>query len=339
MLKNILGLLLLVLIFACQPNPEEAAYTRPTVEPLAEPVKIMRLERQLFEAQSPDDIKSFLQKNRHFAQNFLMSGQYPSDSVLAAQMYAIIQNPGLDSMYLQAQKQFADLSHWENELSQAFATIKHYWPGFNVPKVVTTVSGLGAMGNEYALTDSLLVISLDYFLGPEASYRPSFPEYILERFAPEYVVPQAMVLLSTRFNKVNGADNTLLGDMIYYGKSYYFAKFLLPNTPDSLITGYTAEEQAGVAYNQERIWGHFLEEELLYTTKDEEKRRYLSERPKVPEIGDKAPGRVGYWLGWEIVKAYMREHENTNLKTLMENDNARKLLGEAKFVPKNRREE
>ncbi len=334
MLKNILFCLILGLALACQTDPEEAAYTRPNVPPLESPVTISRLEQQLFSASSPGEITDFLQDNKLFAQNFLNSGQYPSDSVLAQQLFTLIQNPALDTLYRQTQSKFTDLSGWEDELSQAFATVRYYWPEFVVPQVVTTVSGLGAMGNEYAISDSLLVISLDYFLGEEAAYRPDFPAYILQRFAPDYAVPGAMVLLSTRFNKVNPKDNSLVGDMIYYGKSYYFAKFLLPNTPDSLITGFTAEQQAGVAYNQERIWSHFLDKELLYTTKDEDKRRYLGERPTVPEIGDKAPGRVGYWIGWEIVKSHMRNQEEQNLRKLMENQDARQIFKEARYIPK-----
>ena len=44
----------------------------------------------------------------------------------------------------------------------------------------------------------------------------------------------------------------------------------------------------------------------------------MDERPKTLEIGDKCPGRIGEWLGWEIVNRYVDE-EGIDLATLMQN--------------------
>jgi uncharacterized protein YjaZ len=81
------------------------------------------------------------------------------------------------------------------------------------------------------------------------------------------------------------------------------------------------------------IWTHFLKNELLYENNHTVKKKYLDERPTTFEIGNKAPGRIGTWLGWQIVKAYMRENDEITLPQLMDTANARKILDQSKYRP------
>ena len=62
------------------------------------------------------------------------------------------------------------------------------------------------------------------------------------------------------------------------------------------------------------------------------KKNIWSERPKTLEIGDKCPGRIGEWLGWEIVKKYA-EGQNVPLHTLMENPDAQRIFMQSKYKP------
>ena len=185
------------------------------------------------------------------------------------------------------------------------------------------------------VSDSLIVIGLDYYLGPEAKYRPiNMFQYILRRYAPEYIVPSIMLLygISSSYNHTDVSDNTVLADMIAYGKSFYFAKQMMPCTPDSVLIWYTSEEIEGVNANANVIWAHFVENEVLFETNHEVKRKYIEDRPKTYDIGDKAPGRIGTWLGWEIVRTYMKE-EGTSLPELMEEKEPQRIFKASKYRP------
>lgn len=289
------------------------------------------MEKPLFEANSRDEIKVFLKENELFAQKFLQAAEYPSDSILAEQLWQLSQDPHLDTLYRESQQIFPDLSSWEEQFATAFSYIKHYYPEFQPPVIYTIVSGFGT---DLLVTEEMIVIGLDFFLGPEATFRPQeVPQYILRRYAPEYAVPGALLLLSSRFNQTDASDKSMLAEMIYYGKSYYFVDFALPEVPDSVIIGYTAEEIAGVTENKTLIWNHFLKNELLFDTNQMIKKKYLEERPKTLEVGDKAPGRIGVWVGWDLVKTFMAKKEDLNLRQLMEIQDARAIFNEAKYNP------
>ena len=47
------------------------------------------------------------------------------------------------------------------------------------------------------------------------------------------------------------------------------------------------------------------------------KNKYVNERPNVTEIGNECPGRIGQWLGWKIVNAYMKNNPEVTLQELM----------------------
>ena len=59
---------------------------------------------------------------------------------------------------------------------------------------------------------------------------------------------------------------------------------------------------------------------------------YIQESPKTQELGEAAPGKIGVFVGWQIVKKYMNEHSDCSLKKLMETD-AEKIMQEAKYKP------
>ena len=319
---------------ACGSDSEDAI-DRPDVSDIEVDVNIRRLEQALFEANSRGEIKAFLQENELFAQKFLRLNEYPTDSVIVDQLWQLSQDPHLDTLYRETQQAFPDLKQWEEQFETAFRYIKYYYPEFQPPVIYTLVSGFGT---DLFVTDEMIVIGLDYFLGPKASFRPQdVPDYILRRYAPDYAVPGAMLLLSSYFNQTDPKDKTILAEMIYYGKSFYFVDFVLPSVPDSLIIGYSAEEMQGVRYNQGTVWNHFLKKELLYETNHVLKRKYLEERPKTLEVGDKAPGRIGVWVGWQIVRSFMENKDDLGLRQLMDIEDVRYIFSEAKYHPKDER--
>ncbi len=121
--------------------------------------------------------------------------------------------------------------------------------------------------------------------------------------------------------------------MIFYGKSYQFASYMLPQLHDSLIIEYTGQQLEDTDENRNIIWGHFIEKNLLYETSHLTKNRYVDPRPYTAEIGAKAPGAIGRWLGWEIVKAYMQE-QGVTLQELMKNNDAQSIFVQSKYKGK-----
>ena len=71
----------------------------------------------------------------------------------------------------------------------------------------------------------------------------------------------------------------------------------------------------------------------MYATSHLVKQKYISERPKTVEVGEQCPGRIGTWVGWQIVKKFMQTHPDIVLSQLMEMQNASQLFKESGYKP------
>ncbi|MBY0425358.1 MAG: gliding motility lipoprotein GldB, partial [Cytophagales bacterium] len=245
-------------------------------------------------------------------------------------LFNLSQDKSIDTLKGETDAYFGEMNDIKVDLEQAFAFVKHYFPDFTIPKVYTVVTGFG---HDMYASDSIVVIGLDYFLGDKGKYRPDIPNYMLRRFKKEYIVPSIVLLLSDKYNTTNVLDNTLLADMIHYGKSYYFVEKILPCTPDSLVMGYSEKELVDTKKHESVVWAHFVEQKLLFETSHFIVNKYVGERPYTAEIGSKCPGRIGRWLGWQIVNKYMKDHPSATLEEIMKEKDAAKIFNESHYKP------
>jgi len=293
-------------------------------------VEVERLEKSFFKLESVSELTDFITSHPVLADEFLGRQQYPSDSILAYELFKFIKNPYVDTLYQETEAYYDEFSDLKKEFEQAFSYLKHYYPEFTAPKIKTMVTGFGS--SEMYVGEDQIIIGLEFYLGDKAKYRPpGIPQYILTRYDKPYIVPAVMLLYADRFLKETKSDNTMLADMVYYGKKYYFAKQMLPCANDSLLVWYSGVQLADVEQNRDAIWFHFLDNQLLYETNHFLKQKYMDERPKVMEIGEKCPGRIGSWVGLDIVRAYMVNNPEISLQELMANPNAKDILTKSKY--------
>ncbi len=322
-------LILLAFGFACTPNtncidaPELTSADKVIIS-------VERLEQELFNLNSVQEVEEFIVSHPVLSDEFLGRQQYPSDSILAMELFKRIKNPYVDTLYNEAIAAYGDFAALTSEFEEAFSRIKHYYPNFKAPQIKTLITGFGS--SEMYVDKDQIVIGLEYYLGEDAKYRPpGVPQYILPRYDKSYIVPAVMLLYANNFLKETPSDQTMLADMVYYGKKFYFAKQMMPCTPDSLLVWYSGQELIDVEENKDVIWYHFLNNELLYNANHFEKQKYMDERPNVAEIGEKCPGRVGAWVGWDITKAYMEANPTVTLQELMANPDAKNILTKSKY--------
>ena len=316
------GLFFFILLTSCQKSGD---------------VTVVRLDQQLFSAKSPDSVRAFLNRNAAVAQLYFNANGAGNDTAVVRQLTNRINNPALNEFNQQIQAQFGDMTDLRSQLAAAFTNIKKNFPDFRSPKIATITTGF--MGPDLVVTDSLIVIGLDYFAGPKAKYRPpaqEFPEYILRRYAKEYIVPAIVFAISDKYNATNRQDQTMLADMVYYGKGYVFTKTMLPDqdgepVADSLVIGYSDKQLTQTFNAQDIVWAHFIDNQLLYQTNPAIKGRYLNERPFTAEIGQGCPGAIGRWVGWRIVGRYHDEHSSVSVADLMRNANARQIFEQSGY--------
>lgn len=292
----------------------------------------VRVDRLLAEAKNVQSVDSLLKKHPEITVGYF---QCPPEKIpfLAKDLFSLFQNPALRKFYLQSQESdFYGGDRLEKELTGAFQRIYDEFPQTKPPKIRTVFSGFGGLSAEFSaqnmvVTDSLIILGLDFFMGKKGMYMPpNVYDYQIRKLEPKGLVGQVVLQYSAFFNQQNSEDHTLLSDMIWYGKSYTFTKKILPEVPDSLLFGFTKQELAESNAFQGEVWEHFIDNSLLFKKDEVTKTKYLGERPKTPEIGPACPGSIGRWLGWVIVNHYLAQNPKVSLPKLMANQEANKLF-------------
>lgn len=285
-------------------------------------VNIQRFDKIFFES----DPKELPQIKQKFPELF-PEGNTDNDWV------ARMNDPFLRKLYAEAQKQYPDVKGLEEDFEDLFRHIKFYYPDFHDPEVITLVSDDNEVRSIY--TDSIVLVPLSLYLGSDNYLYEGLPNYIVKNFERDQILPDVVTSFSN--GKIKPVtDRTLLSMMVYYGKELYIKDLLLPGVPDQDKIGYTEEELKWCFANEAEMWRYFIEEKLLYDTNSKLAPRFINPAPFSKfylEIDNESPGRVGQWLGWQIVRAYMENNKNVTLHDLLAKD-TKEIFDNSKYKPK-----
>lgn len=320
-LSIFLFLALLVTYFSCSPTDKREE----EIAKIDVAVNFDRFDIKFFNA-SPEEFFA-LKKNY----SYLFPDQYPDSIWLKRQR---------DSLQVLLQKEintvFPNLFPFEKEIRPLFQHIQYYFPRDQEPKIVFLTNNVDYQ-NKTIYTDSLVLISLDTYLGAENKLYEGIPQYIVRdmdvayfgaHLADEFaltIVPPA-------------SDRTLLGQMVYYGKRLYLKDLLVPHLTDAVKISFTAKEIEWAQENERFIWQYFIENELLYKTQSSYVQRFIEPAPFSKfylEIDNESPGKIGQWLGWQIVRAYAEKNSGKTIKQII-NTPAMELFNASNYKPKNK---
>ena len=155
-------------------------------------------------------------------------------------------------------------------------------------------------------------------LGQNHPLYEGIPNYIRKEMDEIYILSQVVEKFSTSFLKVP-KDRTFLAQIIWHGKKLYMQDILNTHQEDFIKIGYTEEEFQWAENNEKLIWQYFIEKQMLYDTEPDLMRRFIQPAPFSKfylELDNESPGRIGVWVGWQIVRAYMKRFPNTTITDL-----------------------
>lgn len=232
---------------------------------------------------------------------------------------------------------FANMGSIETSLKKGFQYLRYYFPKYNLPpKVVAYIGPFDAPG--VALTRYTLAIGLQLYAGKQFPFYLSsqgqelFPLYISHRFEPEYVVPNCMKALAEDIYPDQSQGKPLIEVMIEKGKNWWLIDQLLPETADSLKTGFTQKQLSWCLSNEGQIWNFFLDQNL-YSLEPDLIKNYIGDGPYTQGMPDASPGNIGQWVGWRIVQKYAALHPDMLPDQLMKTA-AGSIFEEVKYKPK-----
>ena len=121
--------------------------------------------------------------------------------------------------------------------------------------------------------------------------------------------------------------------MIYQGKLMYFMDALMPDMNDTLKIGYTKKQLNWCKKNEAQMWLNLVENKRLYSNKRMDIIRYINDGPYTNGFPLESPARTGIWIGWQIVRKYMKEHPEITVPQLMQDSDYQQILNDSKYFP------
>ncbi|MEI6433482.1 MAG: hypothetical protein WCP32_01470 [Bacteroidota bacterium] len=324
-----LNLLIILIIFGCKGGKDRLDIDVADI-PIA-PVKIHRYDLDLFKV-NPGDLQAGL---------IALKSEYPffldtdlNDTAKLAGMLQYLENPGNRQFFEAVSAKYQNLEKIENQLTEAFRHFIHYIPGFKVPRVYTYISG-GDYEYPAQFADSVLIIGLDNYLG--ANFKPyigdGLPAYRIASMNEENILPACVNALVKALYPAQLPGNNLLEQIIEAGKRLYLMNAMIPDDAGSLIIGYTKEQYNWIVKNEKHVWAAIISNRMLYTTDGNLIRSFMADGPFTAEFSKDSPPRLGEWIGWQIVKAYMENQPEITLETLIKEKDTQKILSQSGYKP------
>lgn len=325
---------LTAVLWSCKPNPLKV-----DISNIKKNIEVVRFDNELFSINANDTINSLI----------AISSKYPEFFDLFT--YKVIQIGGIgdehfmdamklfltDTMILNVKKlvdaKFSDFEKTEKQLNKAFKYFQYYFPQKKVPTIFAYISGF----NQSIVTaENIIGVSLDRYLGRDCEYYQklnSTPQYRILNMHKEKIVSDVVYAWGiTEFENTSKAT-TLLDNMIHQGKLMYFVDAMLPEMHDSLKIGYTGLQIDWCKRNEAQMWSQLIENKMLYSNKRMDIIRYTNNSPTTSGFPLESPGRTGVWIGWQIVREYMKKFPETTLPDLMQKNNYQQILNDSKYFP------
>ena len=295
---------------------------------------IIRFDTDLYRYLTQNEPDSVLKNHTDFL-NVLGAGILDIGKTDSTGFYSRLKTYFSDStlmrIYKDEQEKFADLTVINKELSKGLSGFLLQFPQIKPPKVYLHVSGFS---QNVVVTDSILSLSADKYLGANYPlYQNYFYDYQRQLMSPDRMVPDYLLGFMMANLPFKGDEDVFLDRMLYEGKLRYFLSKLLPDRQDREYVGYDKNQYEWCVQHESLIWKTILEKRHLFTADYLTTNGYMKDAPHTASLPDESPGRVGVWLGYRIISAYMKQKPRTDWKDLMENVDYKEILKQSKYKP------
>jgi hypothetical protein len=301
-------------------------------------ITVLRLEQDIFKMDT-NNIESASNQLRAKYGNFyitfismILNNGGLRDSSYSFRMKSFIRDYYMHKAYEDSQIKYPNTDAIKEKLLKSYQRFNYHFPKRAIPQAITMISGFNY---SVVMADSTLAIGIETYLGSNSEFYTGLgiPKYKSMFMNEENIVPDAIRqwMLTAFPNNMNKQD--FLSEIVYMGKIMYLTDALLPETPDSLKIQYSTTQLEYCHQNEFNIWSYFAAQKTLYTTDQAEIIKFTADGPFTSAISKEAPARIGHWIGWQLVRQYMKNNPELSLQDLMNEEDAQLLLAKSKYKP------
>jgi hypothetical protein len=170
------------------------------------------------------------------------------------------------------------------------------------------------------ISDTIVMIALNHYLGSDYPGYESMDAYRRVVKTPQHLpYDLAEAIISMRRPYVPEKDATVLSKMLYQGALTNSVLNVIGDDASlAEMLGWTDEQLALVEKNEGEIWKHLVRSGLLQSVDALDADRLLSPAPATNIVSSDLPGRLGRYIGYKIVRAYLENNESISESAVMD---------------------
>lgn len=240
------------------------------------------------------------------------------------------------SLFDKTEKIFGDM---EKESAQLNATLKRYYHYFGVHDTLQLYTYISRLDFDFPIVYSppYIFVALDLYLGEAGKeYYQVLPQYLQYPRQAAFLNRDLAFALAQYHIPPPMEPHTLLDAMLYRGKILKLTEYLLEEVEESTLLRYPPEKFNFSQKHEKDMWVYFIENELLFDTSDELKRRFMETAPFSKfrtQIDMETPGQIGWWFGYKMVDAWLAEYPDMPLDAWIQEMDSRKILKLSQYKP------
>jgi hypothetical protein len=210
---------------------------------------------------------------------------------------------------------------WKPALEQAWANLQTAMPNTPNAKIYSYLS-------QFSNYNTFVDTTIDPKTGKTSVILAFSEEMFLNDTFPAY----ALLEMPPFFNRYNGSDQiasqlvwnylkmhhepshmrtTMLDEMVFQGKLWYSVLQLFPKRNPWELLGYEKAEWEWMMREEGQIWKHYLDKQLLFSTKFNDYKRYFAFGNKTfgGGVPEDCPPLIGNFIGLRIAQAYAEKNK------------------------------
>jgi hypothetical protein len=304
-------------------------------------MKVLRFEDVLFK-QGQKDYRAYLMSN--YNDYSPLFNTTLDNSAYYNQICQFVSDKEMQKTYQIVKKRYPSLDWVGQGVTSAFGFLQKDYPDIKIPKLYSLI--IGPMDYNYAYEGKIvaqkgfIAFAIDIYSVSSLQknrYYAQYPKYIQAMCDSAFIVSDIMsaylktVMFSNQADIEYNPSSTFCDIMIERGKFLYMLERIMPSCPLSNIFRYSPDQMDWVQKNEKKIWNFILSNDLLYNKNRMDYMILTGEGPSTKGI-DGSPARLADYIGYCIVKKYMKEN-NVTPTQLFQMQDSKIILNKSKYKP------
>ncbi len=243
-----------------------------------------------------------------------------SDTGTAKRIQLFVNDPYIKRLERVIQSKRNEFQEQESKILDGFKHIRYHLPKAKMPNSVVYMNSFFA--SSVFCSQTSVAIGVERYLGSKEKVIQELPEdqifqWVKEGMEMKYLSRDVLAAwLMTHV--IPETSENFASEMIRWGKIIYFTQAAFPDEKEAILIRYSDADYQWAKENEVSLWKYLVDEKLLFSPQERERNNLLKEAPFTVGLPEKVPDRLGQYLGWKMVQAYMKENPSTKLADLLE---------------------